>query len=147
MVADRFPPYSVRIYAAGFDQKSNFLLKESDPKWPLGANGKLKGIAVADEGGGSNDEDDRQENDNRDEHEDGGGGADGGSGGGGGLRSSGGDELREWDALTTFGVRVWRPDVQAWREVSVMGSVHEPRTELPNPGKHYPDLVRSLFGT
>ena len=38
-----------------------------------------------------------------------------------------GPDAAQWDALTTFGVRIWKPEVGAWREVSVHGGVHEPR--------------------
>lgn len=39
LVADRHAPYSVRLYAAGFNPQSNILLSESVPKWPIGEEG------------------------------------------------------------------------------------------------------------
>ena len=40
-----------------------------------------------------------------------------------------------WDALTTFGVRLWRPDVQSWREVSVRGQAFGPRPHTSSVGE------------
>jgi len=39
-----------------------------------------------------------------------------------------------WDALTTFGVRIWKPEIKQWREVSVNGGIHEPRTSANKAG-------------
>ena len=33
--------------------------------------------------------------------------------------------MRGWDALTTYGVRLWRPDTCVWREVSVRGGLYQ----------------------
>ena len=43
----------------------------------------------------------------------------------------------QWDALTTFGVRIWKPEIGAWREVSVHGGVHEPRARADVAGKRF----------
>ena len=48
-------------------------------------------------------------------------------------------DAAQWDALTTFGVRIWKPEVGAWREVSVHGGVHEPRARADVAGRRYPD--------
>ncbi|CAM9472304.1 unnamed protein product, partial [Phaeothamnion confervicola] len=37
--------------------------------------------------------------------------------------------LGGWDATTTFGVRLWKPETGRWLEVTVNGALHEPRTE------------------
>jgi len=44
----------------------------------------------------------------------------------------------QWDALTTFGVRIWKPEIGEWREVSVHGGIHEPRKQADVAGKRYP---------
>lgn len=36
----------------------------------------------------------------------------------------------DWDSLTTFGIRVWRPDVMCWREISVLGHATDIRHKL-----------------
>jgi len=41
----------------------------------------------------------------------------------------------DFDALTTFGVRVFLPDANAWREVSVHGNMHQLRPGLNVPGE------------
>ena len=45
-----------------------------------------------------------------------------------------------WDALTTYGIRVWRPDFGSWREISIQGHAHEPR---PVPTMAGPRIPRS----
>lgn len=47
--------------------------------------------------------------------------------------------VSQWDALTTFGVRIWKPEIGEWREVSVHGGVHEPRERGDVAGERYPD--------
>jgi len=59
------------------------------------------------------------------------------------------DEAKEpdgaqWDALTTFGVRIWKPEIGAWREVSVHGGVHEPRQRADVAGRRYPGETSEL---
>ena len=146
LVADRHPPYSVRLYAAGFNPQSNILLSESAPKWPIGeedGGGLVGEEKMAEEKGAA---------DNEAAHAT----QVAAEAGERGIKTCAtpthstnqppatnhqrrtatlGIEFKEWDALTTFGVRIWRPEVQAWREISVMGSVHEPRTDLAAAGK------------
>lgn len=40
------------------------------------------------------------------------------------------NDLTRWnsfDALTTFGIKLWTPEIQAWREVSIKGRAYAPR--------------------
>jgi pellino protein len=53
-------------------------------------------------------------------------------------------EGTEWDALTTFGMRLWTPETGIWREVSVNGAIHEPRTVLTSAGVRVPDQYSLL---
>jgi len=50
----------------------------------------------------------------------------------------------QWDALTTFGVRIWKPEIGHWREVSVHGGIHEPRKQPESAGRRYPNENSTL---
>ncbi|KAH8045263.1 hypothetical protein JL722_14328 [Aureococcus anophagefferens] len=52
-------------------------------------------------------------------------------------KDGGEPDSAQWDALTTFGVRIWKPEIGAWREVSVHGGVHEPRARADVAGKRF----------
>lgn len=56
----------------------------------------------------------------------------------------GGDRPEDWDALTTFGVRVWRPDTRMWQEVSVNGNMYEPRTTMTVAGSRLEIMTNEL---
>jgi len=48
------------------------------------------------------------------------------------------DILARWaafDALTTFGIKLWTPETQAWREVSVKGCAFQPRLKSDTAGE------------
>lgn len=55
-----------------------------------------------------------------------------------------GDRPEDWDALTTFGVRVWRPDTRVWQEVSVNGNMYEPRTTMTVAGARLENMTNEL---
>ena len=40
-----------------------------------------------------------------------------------------------FDALTTFGIKLWTPETQAWREVSVKGRAYSPRLRSDTAGE------------
>jgi hypothetical protein len=42
---------------------------------------------------------------------------------------------KRFDALTTYGVKLWRPDTRDWVEISIRGKPYEPRNILNVPGK------------
>jgi hypothetical protein len=42
---------------------------------------------------------------------------------------TGGSSSGAFDGLTTFGIRLWKPEVGAWREITVRGGVRMPRIE------------------
>ena len=42
-------------------------------------------------------------------------------------RGKDGEDGEGWDAVTTFGLRLWQPSVGNWVEVSVNGYMHEIR--------------------
>jgi pellino len=45
------------------------------------------------------------------------------------------DRWRSFDALTTYGVKLWRPELREWCEISVQGNVFRPRTVSDEVGE------------
>jgi hypothetical protein len=45
------------------------------------------------------------------------------------THTAGGSSSGAFDGLTTFGIRLWKPEVGAWREITVRGGVRMPRIE------------------
>lgn len=62
------------------------------------------------------------------------------------------DDSARWaafDALTTFGIKLWTPETQEWREVSVKGRAYAPRQRNDTAGERLSiasDGVDSLPG-
>ena len=44
------------------------------------------------------------------------------------------ERWRSFDALTTYGVKLWRPDIREWCEISVQGNTFRPRTVFDEVG-------------
>jgi len=150
----RLAPYQCTLYAAGFNQERDIFLSEMAPKWqlapgevaaddPVGQErlrrerrarrGRGGGDDAADRDRADDDDDDRRRD--RDL-------AEPATTKAPRRRLDSADDasnLAQWDALTTFGVRIWKPEIGAWREVSVHGGVHEPRQRPDLAGKRYPD--------
>lgn len=49
------------------------------------------------------------------------------------------DRWRSFDALTTYGVKLWRPELREWCEISVQGNVFRPRTVPDEVGERLGD--------
>ena len=144
IVCSRLAPFDCYIFAAGFNNERDIFLSEQAPKWRLGANGMANGVANGMNNGMNNAVAGGADGEatsaatgaagsasgtvSREKEKD--GSARDGSGSGG----SASGEAEGWDALTTFGVRIWKPEVGSWREVSVNGSIHEPRTQPSRAG-------------
>ena len=45
------------------------------------------------------------------------------------------DRWRSFDALTTYGVKLWQPELREWCEISVQGNVSRPRTVFDEVGE------------
>ena len=129
IVCSRLPPFDCYIFAAGFNNERDIFLSEQAPKWRLsgGGGGGAVGSMEARRMDAANSQSASAS-------------FGGGGGGGGGMpaaappRRDGSADNEGWDALTTFGVRIWKPEVGEWREVSVNGSIHEPRTQPSRQG-------------
>jgi len=54
-----------------------------------------------------------------------------------------GKNHEDWDAVTTFGLRMWQPSVQRWVEVSVNGFMHEIRPRDQVAGERIGSRMRA----
>ena len=45
------------------------------------------------------------------------------------------DRWRSFDALTTYGVKLWQPEMREWCEISVQGNVFRPRVVFDEVGE------------
>lgn len=146
----RLPPYKCTLYAAGFNQDRDIFLSETAPKWQL-APGEL---AADDPRCHDQPGLDKPLHDAQLSHRPAGTlpNAEPVTTTARRRRSESNDsvstscqqqqpsvDVAQWDALTTFGVRIWKPEIGAWREVSVHGGVHEPREFGDVAGKRYLD--------
>lgn len=151
----RLPPYKCTLYAAGFNQDRDIFLSETAPKWQL-PPGELAADdpRCYDQPGLDKPQDDAQLSHQQpsctSEYDD-----EPVTTTARRRRSDSNDDpvsesceqqqqhssadVAQWDALTTFGVRIWKPEIGAWREVSVHGGVHEPREFGDVAGKRYLD--------
>ncbi|KAJ8605537.1 hypothetical protein CTAYLR_000091 [Chrysophaeum taylorii] len=133
LACSRLAPFQCTLYAAGFNNERDIFLSEMAPKWQLepgevaaddprgqeAARARaLDARATAAELEPATTKAPRRRLDSGDASD---------------------DPVAQWDALTTFGVRIWKPEIGAWREVSVHGGVHEPRQRPDVAGKRYPD--------
>jgi len=140
ITCSRLPPFHCKLYAAGFNNERDIFLSEMAPKWQLkpdeiaaddldAIEQKEKQIQLQQEYNGT-----IEKNKNMNASS---------------QMSSSQPKNKDtigcqWDALTTFGVRIWKPEIGAWREVSVHGGVHEPRQRADVAGARYPDENSTL---
>ena len=144
LACSRLPPYECKLFAAGFNNEKDIFLSEMAPKWQLApgevAADDLDNLPPLAATTTSMDEDDDAlpvppEQDSSEEASS--------------VTTSSKDPqpkvpetpptpTAQWDALTTFGVRIWKPEIGEWREVSVHGGIHEPRKQPDVAGRRYP---------
>ncbi|CAM9257130.1 unnamed protein product, partial [Phaeothamnion confervicola] len=95
ITCNRHPPFECRLLAGGFNEENDLPLRQSAPKWRHRSNrggGGGNGNGNSEEGSGEGYEEDH-------------------------VAAAGGSAC-EWDAVTPFGVRLWKPETGKWREVS-----------------------------
>jgi len=166
----RLPPYDCALFAAGFNNDRDIFLSEQAPKWQLAA-GEVAADAPR---RAQRAERHRARTAHRARRDSDGDVLLGGDGNDGETTAGAADDATaaapdahddskstssapeegdgeglytrgvQWDALTTFGVRIWKPEIGAWREVSVHGGIHEPRQRADVAGKRFPDEDSTL---